>query len=162
MDIHELTQAELADILNCTDRALRDWGVEDPPIPSIGFHRKRRYDLSLVVPWLVARAVRQAGISGRSASDKRAIPDENTSQCRKLAAEADLAELKLSKERSELIHVRDYEHAWATRIQRHREGMASIKSRLQVRVGAEVAEIVDVEIRRVLGDMASIVVQEGA
>lgn len=162
MDPYKLTQPELAGILEITDRALRDMGSEPVPIPSSGSHRARRYDLRKVIPWLIARALKKAEVPEVRRFEEEEVVPYKISEAKKMAADAELAELKVARERGELIHIADYERAWAVRIQRHREGMSGIKARISTRVGPEVAAIVDEEIRAVLGAMDQIQLPEGA
>jgi phage terminase Nu1 subunit (DNA packaging protein) len=163
MDIHNLNQSELVEILGISRPTVISMGKEDPPIPSTREHATSiKYDLHKVIPWLMGRAVRKAGLSNRKRQEVAGIPAIDDSEARKAAADAAMAELKLARERGHLLDISDYEHAWAVRIARHREGMASIKSRIRARVGPEVAEIVDQEIRAVLGAMDQVQLPEGA
>lgn len=163
MDIHNLSQGELVEILGISRPTVVSMGKEDPPLPSIRENLKSvKYDLHKVIPWLLDRAVRKAGLASRRKQEVQGVPTFEDSEARKMAADASMAELKLARERGELLSIADYEHAWAVRIQRQREGMASIKSRIRARVGPEVSEIVDEEIRAVLGSMHEIQLAEGA
>jgi phage terminase Nu1 subunit (DNA packaging protein) len=162
MDPYKLTQPELAQILEKTDRAIRDMDGEPTPIPSSGSHRARRYDLRKVIPWLIARALKKAEVPEVGVFEEADVAPYKLSEARKMAADADLAEQKAARDRGELLHILDYERAWAVRIQRHKEGMVAIKARLSTRVGPSVAAIVDDEIRAVLGAMDEIQIAEGA
>jgi phage terminase Nu1 subunit (DNA packaging protein) len=163
MDIHNLSQGELIEILGISRPTVVSMGKEDPPLPSVRENVKNvKYDLHKVIPWLMDRAVRKAGLGNRKRQEVVGIPALDDSEARKAAADAAMAELKLARERGHLLDISDYEHAWAVRIARHREGMASIKSRIRARVGPEVAEIVDQEIRAVLGAMDQVQLPEGA
>lgn len=162
MDPNNLTQPQLADILKISDRAIRDMGAEVPPIPSSGTHRARRYDLAKVIPWLVERAVRKAELVAHREVELADVPLQIVSEARKAAADAALAEMKVAKERGEMIHISDYERAWSVRIQRHKEGLSSIRGRLNARLGPEAAAAADEEIRTVLAGMDQIQLSEGA
>lgn len=163
MDIHNLSQGELVEILGISRPTVVSMGKEEPPLPSVrGNVKSVKYDLHKVLPWLMDRAVRKAGLSNRKRQESALIPALDDSEARKAAADASMAELKLARERGQLLAIGDYEHAWAVRIQRQREGMASIKSRIRARVGPEVAEVVDEEIRAVLGAMDQVQLPEGA
>ena len=163
MDIHNLNQGELIEIIGISRPTVVSMGKEAPPIPSSRDDVKHvKYDLHKVIPWLQDRAVRKAGLNVRKKQEVLGIPAFDESEARKEAAAAAMAELKLARERDQLLSIADYEQAWSTRIQRHREGMASIKSRIRSRVGPEIAEVVDAEIRAVLGTMDQIQLPEGA
>lgn len=162
MDIHNLTQVELLEILRISRQTAVVMANEDPPLPSRKDGKYRLYDLSEVVPWMVERAVRKAGLQVKKKVEKSDVPDYDISEARKMAADAELAELKLARERGELLHLADYERAWADRIQRHSQGMASIKARVATRLGPEAAAVIDEEIGKVLGSMDQVKLEQPA
>ncbi len=162
MNFRELTQQELVEILGISKPTVVAMGKEAPPLPSSKAGQNRLYDLQRVVAFLQDRAVRKAGLSQQKRLSKTDVPDQAVSDARKAAADADLAELKVAREKGQLIHLADYERAWALRIQRHREGLAAIQQRVATRIGPENAAVVGEEIRRVLGAMDQVQVQETA
>lgn len=162
MNFRELTQQELIEILGISKPTVVAMGKESPALPSSKRGQNRIYDLQQVVAFLQDRAVRKAGLAQGKRLDKADIPRIDESEARKMAADAELAELKLAREKGQLIHLADYEKAWAQRIQRHREGLAAIQQRVATRIGPENAAVVGEEIRRVLGAMDQVQVQETA
>lgn len=140
------------------------WDKADPPLPSVGKLKSRRYVWDQVRPWWIAHEIRkELGVrinQTRPVAD--GIPNVQISEARQAHLDAETKEFKLAVMRREYVHLSDYEQAHAQRILRERQSFASIKAKLTPRVGAAVAAIVDEEIHRALATMGTPQLAEGA
>jgi phage terminase Nu1 subunit (DNA packaging protein) len=79
------------------------------------------FDISEVIRWREERAARE-GFTGTPA-------DYTEAQTRKMAAEAEMAEIKLAKERGDAVSITDTEKAWSNIIVNFRAKMLALPQR---------------------------------
>ena len=92
----QITKAEAAERLGLTERRLEQLVVEDPSIPCVGRGAKRRFQWPALIEWERKRQFQLGVRSIRPQSVEEA-------RARKLAAEADLAEIELAERRKQLV-----------------------------------------------------------
>jgi phage terminase Nu1 subunit (DNA packaging protein) len=107
-----LSVIDVAELLGVTDRQVRNW-IKDKGLPAKGDPRGRTLVWSETLAWYVAYRIAETGGSGgsRKAVDPDSEPLESmeAALARKTRAEADLKELQLARERSEVAAIADVE-----------------------------------------------------
>ena len=110
-----LTVADVAELLGVTDRQVRNW-IKDKGLPASNDPRGRTLDWPLTLKWYVAfRIEENRGNGGNRRPGNGAagadIPEETYEEAlaRKTRAEADLKELQLARERSQVAAIADVE-----------------------------------------------------
>lgn len=101
----QCTPSQLAKLYDVDRRTVTNWLNEEPPCPSTGTGRERRFDTAAVARWHAERAVRQAAASTPALGEIV----EATERARKVRAEADLKELELAERRRQLIPADEYQ-----------------------------------------------------
>jgi phage terminase Nu1 subunit (DNA packaging protein) len=98
-----VSAAALAEYYEVDRRTVTNWVNSDPPCPSWKEGNERKFDTAKVADWRERNAARRAADDARRESPA----DYEDAKARKMAADAELAELQLAKERGELIAVED-------------------------------------------------------
>ena len=94
----KLTAKQLAEHYNVEDRTVTNWVNSDPPCPSFKEGRLRYFDSAAVAAWKEQKAV--------SAALRSTEPvDFEKAKARKMAADAELAELELARVRGDQVPV---------------------------------------------------------
>lgn len=147
MQLNNLYQKEVAALLSVTDRTVRDWHREDPPIPSKGTGRALRYTWDEVFPWWKEREFRQlqAALRGFSGGDQDDYAKWENIEKR---AEAEIKLLKLAEARRMSLPADEVERRWASAMTKVRTQLLNIRPRLLAKFGREVADAADEEIKK--------------
>jgi phage terminase Nu1 subunit (DNA packaging protein) len=114
---------DLAHLLNVSRTTLAAW-IRD------GMPYLKRADRDEGIPWVfdIAEVVRWR--EERAAQGNGTPTDYLEAQTRKMAAEAELAEIKLAKERGDAVSIRDTEKAWSNIMVNFRAKMLTLPQRL--------------------------------
>ena len=101
-----MNQIEAAKLLGVTERTLRNWEKEVPPIPVNQITDTRvEYDAPMIVKWYVDFKLSQYA-KANVGSDKKAA------ETREAFAKAELREIELAKEKGELVPVDEVAEIW--------------------------------------------------
>lgn len=154
MNLERLTQAQFAALLEVDDRTVRNWGKEDPPVPSHGSGKSLHYRWSEGFRWWREREYRSLMASVRRESDAMDVPAIAVSEARRqhLAAERD--ELKLAAERKEVAPITAFEERTARLIVAARTHILSIPNRLRSQIGPEATRALEEQVNRTLRILA--------
>jgi phage terminase Nu1 subunit (DNA packaging protein) len=148
-----LNKREVAEIFGVSPQAVDGWLGRGCPYlekgaPGVGY----QFDTADVAEWRQEQAVTKA--IGDSKPD-----DQENAELRKLSAEASLAELKLARERGQLVTVEDAGKVWTKQVTTLRTRLLAIPAKLAGQVvGAkspeEVRACLDEEINDALNELA--------
>ncbi len=142
-------------VLHLTQQTLNNWvGQEGYPQPT---HRSERRGQAHV--WRYADVLKWVAEIGTRAQDAM---DEPEARRRKLAAEAQLAELALKKAEGKLLDKEEIKQLWFDKCRTIRDGILNIPDRISALVAAEsdparVYTILEIELRKALHEIADTV-----
>jgi phage terminase Nu1 subunit (DNA packaging protein) len=143
MDLGRLSQKEVAGLLRVVDKTVRN--LKDEGIPSHGEGRALYYVWDEVEPWWYERRLRLAGMKKSGDHD---IPKFSDSEARKMAADAEMAEMKAETMRGTHVNAAAMEVIY-------RAHVASAKAKLLAigpRVSVQLVDGMSVPERRALID----------
>lgn len=147
MILNNLFQKEVAALFVVSDRTVRDWHREDPPIPSHGTGRSLRYRWEEVFPWWKEREFRQLSSAIRGLSGGG--PDDMSKWDRiEQKADAELKLLKLAEARRMALPADEVERRWSGAMTKVRTQLLNIGNRIRAKWGREVADDVQGEINK--------------
>ena len=117
--------AELAQPLGVARTTALSWTKQGMPYI-------RRADRDQGIPWVfdTAEVIRWRERQAARAASGETPLDFVKAQTRKMAAEAELAELKLAKERSDAVSIRDTEKVWSELVTNFRAKLLALPQRL--------------------------------
>lgn len=144
MDLMRLTQKQVCALFNKEDRTIRNWEKEDPPLPSHGTGKAKRYVWLECFEWWRNREFSALIQATRKGGEE--VPPIAISEARDAAAKAEMRELDLAAKRGELVVLRDVEARVASRIGQCVVTLNGIPNRIRARVGPEAALAVAKEI----------------
>ena len=133
---HHVGALEMAEILGVTRNTVFNWvKIGMPYVKRADPERKTRwvFDTADVIAWRELQAAQTA------IQDTSNVELEDAKR-RKLAAEASLAELALSKARADAISIKDVEKAWSDIVTTFRSKMLSLPQKLAPIVAGETQE----------------------
>ena len=147
MELNNLYQKDVAALFFVTDRTVRDWHREDPPIPSHGTGRALRYIYSEVFPWWKEREFKQltSALRGFSGGD-----DDDYARWEHVEkrADAEMKLLKLADARRMSLPADEVERRWSSAMSKVRTQLLNIRNRMLAKFGREVADAADEEIKK--------------
>jgi phage terminase Nu1 subunit (DNA packaging protein) len=154
VNLEKLTQAQLAALFEVEDRTVRNWGKEDPPLPSHGSGKSLHYRWSEAFRWWRDREYRSLMTAARTDLESAGIPPIASSEARRqhLAAERD--EIKLAAERKEVAPITAFEERTARLIVAARTHILSIPNRLRSQIGPESTRALEEQVQRTLRILA--------
>lgn len=141
-----LTQKQLCALFNRDDRTIRNWGKEDPPIPSHGEGKSKFYIWNEAFLWWRDREF--ASLIQASKQGEGSTPAIAISEAKEAAAKAELRELEVAEKRKQLVALRDVEARVASRMSQCVIQLRGISNRLRAKFGTEVALAIGKEVER--------------
>ena len=153
MDLNNLCQRTLAELLEVSDKTIRDWAREDPPLPSHGAGRGKRYRWAECFAWWKEREYRRltSAIKGLSGG-----VDDNIDRWEKVGARADaeMKLLKLADAKRLSLPADEVERRWAATIVKVRTQVLNVPTRLRAKWGREVADDIEQELYKACAVLA--------
>lgn len=131
------TVPEIAKLLGKSQETIRLWIKEGCPVAENAVQGKKGYRLDSreVVEWCTKRAVASATSFGDAMTKEEA-------QRRKLAAEAELAELEIAKRKGEVVDLKQMQHELSGKFTELRSAIRRIPERCALRLVGEMDEVV--------------------
>lgn len=152
IDFENLTSKEAGDLLGVTAAAVYQWVKAGCPfIAAKG--QSNRFRWRDVHRWWLDHRYRPSNVAPPAGSGGPALT-RSEADARKAAAEAQLAELKLERERGRLVPLDEVEDEWARQVVAVRARLLALPARLRGPLGPESAAVVDREIRAALAELA--------
>lgn len=148
-----ITKAEAAELLGLTERRLEQLVAEDPRVPCVGRGKNRRFPWPGLREWRDRELVQQGVRSVRPQSIEEA-------RARKLAAEADLAEMEAAERRGELMPTTLWRQRFAAACGRLRALLLNLPSRYGPQLLETLAKRLRPEDLRRIEDFLTRMVQE--
>jgi phage terminase Nu1 subunit (DNA packaging protein) len=137
MNVHDLTQKQIAELFAVTPRSIRDWHAEGFPRLETG-----NYDGAACVAWFASR-------DGEFADQRQRLA----------AAQAEKAEAENAIRRGELLQASDVGSAWSEMIAAARAKFLSMPTKLGPQIAnvgdvGRIAEIIRAEVHEALAELA--------
>jgi terminase small subunit / prophage DNA-packing protein len=124
MRSEHLTAGKTAKRLSISTRQLQNY--VDQGLPKVGHGKRSYFEWEAVYKWMMEREAEKS----RPKSVKEDAKNLAEAQLRKINAEAALAELKLARERGEVVNVQDVEKAVSGQIANARARLLAMPSKL--------------------------------
>ena len=162
-----MTVPDIAELLGVTDRQVRNW-IRDKGLPAKSDPRGYTLDWHVTLRWFVTyRMSETSGTRGNrrtpTGSDLPEVPEESYEDAlaRKTRAEADIKELQLARERSQVASIADVERILTNANKSIQTLILALPTRLATQVqGIEdrvrLVTIIDRECRALLSNLANI------
>ena len=147
----KVSLAHFASILGCTDPTVRKYIRDGMPVDKKGSSGKAsEIDTARAIEWLIENAV--LGATGQ-------VNNFDRDRARKMAADADTAEMNRDIQRGELVEVDVAVGLVADRIQTLRSRILNLPTKVAVKLAAsrtreEAMEILDKELTQLLGELS--------
>ena len=129
----EVTRQGLADIFGVSLPTIDNWVRQGCPYISKGGRGQEwKFNTASVSTWLRDRDVEEA---------TGGIPDDfETLKCRKMLADAQLAELELAQKKGEVAHIEEFERMWSLAMGQLRQNILGVPQRAVLQLIGETDE----------------------
>jgi excisionase family DNA binding protein len=165
-NLAEITVTEAAELFGVESRTVRKW-VTEKGLPIKGSGKRRFFDWHEALAWYVKYRLEEIGTIGtgtaRNGPDSPETPEEtyDDALARKTRAEADLKELQLARERSEVAAIGDVERALSSANKATQTLILAFPSRLATQLlglddRSKINAVLQRECNSLLGNLATI------